>query len=101
MAGQRSSATPPDRAHENVRRRLVKQMCRASANVAWLPTAFSAGVRMSEEQILDATMRPPNLRCLPEAGVRPIPHQSHRAHPEPIPHCRNAMNAAANGHVSR
>ena len=47
------------------------------------------------------SMRPPDFRCLPEAGVRPIPHQSHRAHPEPIPHCRNAMNAAANGHVSR
>ena len=58
-------------------------------------------------------MRPPDFRCLPEAGVRPIPdlescartseavplgtHQSHRAHPAPIPHCRNAMNAAANG----
>jgi len=65
VPGQRSSATPTDRAHENVRRRLVKQMCRALANVAWLPTSFSADVRMSEEQILDA---PARLSLPPRGG---------------------------------
>ena len=54
-------------AHENARRRLVKQMRRASANVAWLPTAFSADVRMSEEQILDA---PANLAGTPDDPTR-------------------------------
>ena len=69
VPGQRSSATPTDRAYENVHRRLVKQMCRASANVAWLPTAFSADVRMSEDSLRSKfSMRPP-----PKAGVRPIP----------------------------
>ena len=50
MAGRRSSATPTVLAEENGHHPPVQSMCGTSAEVAWLPIAFSADVRMSVEQ---------------------------------------------------
>ena len=54
MAGRRSSATPTVLAEENGHLPPVQSMCGTSVHVevAWLPIAFSADVRMSVEQAL-------------------------------------------------
>ena len=52
MAGRRSIATPTVLAEENGHLPPVQSMCGTSVQVAWLPIAFSADVRMSVEQAL-------------------------------------------------
>ena len=46
------SATPTGLAEENGHLPPVQSMCGTSVEVAWLPIAFSADVRMSVEQAL-------------------------------------------------
>ena len=54
LLGRRPSATPAGLAEENGHLPPVQSMCGTSAEVVWLPIAFSADVRMSVEQALRA-----------------------------------------------
>ena len=62
---RRSSATPTGLAEENGHLPPVQSMCGASVEVAWLPIAFSADVRMSMEQ----AARSPHQSCRRGGGV--------------------------------